>query len=69
MINIFSQLIDTSAAANTTRDIQALCRNVNEFIKNPTVLLVSTDLRTVIDSTDAITLFVKVDYNMKSTGG
>lgn len=69
MINLLAQTIDFTSSATITRDLQALCRQVNEFIKNPSVLVQRTELREVIDSTDAVTLFVKIDYNMKSTGG
>jgi hypothetical protein len=56
--------------ATIERDTQILCRNVNDFIKNPTVLVNSTELQCPIDIAALVTIFVlKVDYSMKSTGG
>lgn len=69
MINLFSHTIDTTSAATVTRDKQELCREVNEFIKNPSVLIQRTEFFMTCDSTDAYTAWVKLDYNIKSTGG
>lgn len=69
MINLFSHTIDTTSAATVTRDTQELCREVNEFIKNPSVLIQRTEFYVTLDSTDLQTIWLKLDYNLKSTGG
>ena len=69
MIQVFSQVIDQTSAATTTRDQNALCKQVNDFIKNPSVLIVATDLRVALDSKTQLLYVVKVEYNPKSTGG
>lgn len=70
MINIFSQVIDFTSDATVTRDTQTLCRAVNDFIKNPSVQVNSTELCVPVEIAGMVTIFVvKVDYTMKTTGG
>lgn len=70
MINVILQQVDITSAATSTRDVNNLCKNVNDFIKNPSVKVNSTQvIAPYVDIGVAIFLIVKIDYSMKSTGG
>lgn len=70
MIQVILQEVDLSAASNSLRDVNILCRNVNEFIKNPSVKIDSTEISAPYVAIGAnLLLVVKIDYTIKNTGG
>lgn len=68
MIQIFQQFIDSTDGATIVRDINSLCKQVNDFIQKPSVLVKSTQMEVVLNAA-GWDQWVKLDYEMKTTGG
>jgi len=70
LIQIFKQFVDDTSDATVTRDINSLCKQVNDFIQKPSVLVQKTEMDVISGGVKSgWDVWVKLDYEMKTTGG